>query len=279
MVSIIVPVRNQYAMNLLFVESLRKYTLCPFELIVIDNASTDGSAELFESFGARVIRNADNYSYPCCMNRGFGEAKYDVLAFFNNDIIVSRGWDKRLVEVMRAEGLDVAGFGSNSPLEKYPDTRGLKRRWKRVKNLLLYTLGFEEYSLRLMLRLAYGNWDRWTDGWRARYSGILREGLTGSCVVMTRRGYELLGGWDERLQTADYDIYMKAKSRHLSHADIKPPANVMEIFVHHYGRLTLKKDYIPFKDMANIISLEEKWTDDERRDLLHDLNHEKGRNL
>ncbi|MDR1344724.1 MAG: glycosyltransferase [Tannerellaceae bacterium] len=279
MISIIVPVRNQYAMNCLFIESLRKYSYHPFELIVIDNASTDNSAELYESFGAKVIRNKDNYSYPHCMNQGFREAGYDVLAFFNNDIIVSKDWDKILIETLRNENLDVAGFGSNSPMEKHPDTRALKRRWKQIKNLLLYTSGFRKSSLHLMLWLTYGNWERWTKRWRAKYSGVLREGFTGSCVIMTRRGYELLGGWDERLQAADYDMYMKTKSRYLTHADIKPPVNIMEIFIHHYGRLTLKKDYIPFKDKANIISIEEKWSENERQSLLKDLNHEKGRRL
>ena len=41
MISIITAVHNQLAMNKLFVESLHKYSTMPFELIIIDNASSD----------------------------------------------------------------------------------------------------------------------------------------------------------------------------------------------------------------------------------------------
>jgi glycosyltransferase involved in cell wall biosynthesis len=62
--SIITAVYNQLPMNQIYWENLVKHTKHPFELIVIDNASTDASADFFESVGARVIRNAGNYSYP-----------------------------------------------------------------------------------------------------------------------------------------------------------------------------------------------------------------------
>src|SRR5947208_13580 len=70
MISIITAVYNQLAVNRLFVENLRRYTHHPYELIIIDNGSTDGSAEFFEQQGATVIRNGANYSYPHCQNQG-----------------------------------------------------------------------------------------------------------------------------------------------------------------------------------------------------------------
>jgi glycosyltransferase involved in cell wall biosynthesis len=55
--SIITAVHNQLPMNQIYWENLRKNTKNSFELIVIDNASTDASADFFESVGVRVIRN------------------------------------------------------------------------------------------------------------------------------------------------------------------------------------------------------------------------------
>ncbi|MEY8877752.1 MAG: glycosyltransferase family 2 protein, partial [Leptothrix sp. (in: b-proteobacteria)] len=69
-VSIITAVHNQIAVNRWYVEHLKRNTRLPFELIVIDNASTDGSGDYFESVGARVIRNSANYSYPYTQNQG-----------------------------------------------------------------------------------------------------------------------------------------------------------------------------------------------------------------
>ena len=100
MISIITAAHNQLPMNQLFVQHLKEATRHPYELIVIDNASTDGSANFFESIGATVIRNPVNYSYPHSQNQGVAKAQYDWLAFLNNDIMVSPGWDQVLVNTM-----------------------------------------------------------------------------------------------------------------------------------------------------------------------------------
>ena len=93
MISVITAIYNQLPMNRIFLESLRNSTEGEWELIVIDNGSTDGSAEFFESApgNIRVIRNNGNYSYPYCQNLGIKVAKGDVLAFLNNDILLSKG--------------------------------------------------------------------------------------------------------------------------------------------------------------------------------------------
>ena len=49
MLSIIVAVYNQLGHNQLFLEGIQRYTTGPYEVIVIDNHSTDGSVEFFEA--------------------------------------------------------------------------------------------------------------------------------------------------------------------------------------------------------------------------------------
>ena len=56
MLSIIVAVHNQLGHNRLFLEGIRRYSTGPYEVIVVDNHSTDGSAEFFEANGCQVIR-------------------------------------------------------------------------------------------------------------------------------------------------------------------------------------------------------------------------------
>ena len=108
----------------------------PVDHYVIDNGSTDGSAEFFESVGARVIRNEANYSYPHCQNQGIAIAKHDWLGFLNNDIIVSPEWDAKLIDSMQANGLEVATICGIEQIESAAATRKLKRRWQRIKNFL-----------------------------------------------------------------------------------------------------------------------------------------------
>ncbi len=57
MLSIIVAVHNQLGHNQLFLEGVQRYTTGPYEVIIVDNHSTDGSAEFFEANQCKVIRN------------------------------------------------------------------------------------------------------------------------------------------------------------------------------------------------------------------------------
>lgn len=135
-ISIITAVYNQLPMNQIYWENLVKHTQYSFELIVIDNASTDASAHFFESVGARVIRNPGNYSYPVSQNQGIAIAKGEWLAFLNNDIIVSEGWDATLIANAVHNQLDVITSCGIERIESKATTQKLRRRWNRIRGLV-----------------------------------------------------------------------------------------------------------------------------------------------
>lgn len=261
--SIITAVHGQLPMNRIYVEELRRSTDHPWELIVVDNASTDGSREFFASQGAKVIANDGNYSYPRCQNQGLAEASGDLLCFFNNDICLPDHWDTRLIATMQAHGLDVAsGCGAENAGPRAVTSR-LHRRWHRIKavNVALARLrgGLTEADLRRMQRWMYGDWNRFSETWHRDHLGQVAEGFVGACVVQTRRAIDLLGPWDERVQAGDYDLYVRARKRHMEKGDIRPCHVALDVYIHHYMRLTLKATRVPFVDGANLVSIEEKW--------------------
>ncbi len=73
--------------------SLQRQIGIAFETIVIDNGSTDGSADLAETeFGARVIRNAENRGFCAANNQGIACARGEFIALLNNDAEAEPGW-------------------------------------------------------------------------------------------------------------------------------------------------------------------------------------------
>lgn len=266
MISIITAVHNQLAMNQLFVENLRRYTQNPFELIIIDNASTDGSREFFEASGAKVIANDGNYSYPRCQNQGIAVAQYDHLVFMNNDVIVSPGWDQGLIETMQHNDLDVVTVSGIEHLETAEITQQFKRRWKFIKNVLSL-FGHSRTTFTLMHKWMYGNWQRFCEGRRRNFKYQIKPGFVGNTVLIHRRALDKIGLWDERIQAADFDLYLRTLQRAKEVGDIKPMHIALDVFVHHYIRITLKAGYPPFADRDNLIDLDAKWPEETRAAL------------
>ncbi len=267
LISVITAIHNGLAFNKIFFESLKKYTVHSFELIIIDNASTDGSAEYFESMGAKVIRNSENYSYPYCQNQGISAAQGEFLAFLNNDLILSPRWDEIIIEASKRNGVDIISASGIENLGNKKETQAIDRKWKRTKNPLII-FGFGRRNLLLMHRLMYGNWEKFCRNKFEKHGYNVVEGMVGNNVIMTRRGLNIVGLWDERLQVADFDLYMRSKQRAITHGDIKPCHIALGAFIHHFSKLTLKYAVKrkPFADQHNLIGLRDKWTNEQVED-------------
>ncbi|GAA4781399.1 glycosyltransferase family 2 protein [Olivibacter ginsenosidimutans] len=259
MISIITTIHNQLAMNRLFYKYITKYTDLPYELIIIDNNSTDGSAEFFEDKGVTVIKNPHNYSYPYTQNQGIKIAKGQYLAFLNNDLIVSKDWASRILAIMQQKQIEIASFASNDFLERQYFKNYIQRRWKYIKYSLRPIIGTGYLSLKLMNFLMYGNWERFTEKRYRKFGYQTLEGFSGPCIIMTEEAINKVGLWDERIQEADFDLYFRTKMRKLSNNDIQPVQTALGIYFHHYQRLTLKSKPRPFADAKNIIPLKDKW--------------------
>jgi GT2 family glycosyltransferase len=77
----------------------------PFEVIVVDNGSIDGSRDIVSKFQAidkrvKLVRNSSNLGFCVANNIGASQAKGDYLLFLNNDITVEPNWLRELVKVV-----------------------------------------------------------------------------------------------------------------------------------------------------------------------------------
>jgi len=72
-----------------------------FEVIVVDNASSDGSAEMARSeFGVRVIANTENLGFCAANNQAFAAARGEYIALLNNDAEAAPDFPERAADAL-----------------------------------------------------------------------------------------------------------------------------------------------------------------------------------
>lgn len=185
--SVIIPVFNK---DYLTYRCLRSLLLAKvsrtFEVIVIDNASSDHTLEVLEHFGVRirVIANDENAGFVAACNQGAAASKGRFLVFLNNDTEVPRGWLDRLTE-----------------------TVGMFDNVGAVGAKLVYPDGTLQEAGGIIWRDASGaNYGRGEDSLEPRYN-YLREVdyCSGACLLVRRELFERLGGFDMRYAPAYYE--------------------------------------------------------------------------
>jgi GT2 family glycosyltransferase len=100
--SIVVPLYNNLAFTKEFIDSVILNTTPEFEIIFIDNASTDETKNYLNSIltsnqNVKVILNENNLGFPKAVNQGIQAAKGKYILIANNDIVVTEGWLEKLI--------------------------------------------------------------------------------------------------------------------------------------------------------------------------------------
>jgi GT2 family glycosyltransferase len=210
--SIVVASFDSLAFTRLCLESVLVNTGAPpFELIVIDNASGDGSREYLEELAARdarvvLIANSENVGFPAACNQGLAAARGETLVLLNSDTIVAPGW---------LAGLEAhldAGAGLVGPVTN------------RIGNEAEVPLSYETYGD--FLREAA------TRAMKRRGEAIEIPTLTMFCLAMRRRAWEAIGALDESfgvgtLEDDDYSERARRAGLRLLCAE--------DVLVHHFG--------------------------------------------
>lgn len=89
-VSVVLPTHNRADLLPVAVESVRSQTFSDWELILVDDGSTDDTPQVVKSFVAqdsriRSVRNDPNIRLPRALNRGFSEARGELLTWTSDD--------------------------------------------------------------------------------------------------------------------------------------------------------------------------------------------------
>ncbi len=102
-VSIVIPNYNGMEHLPLCLNSIFKQTYSDFEVIVVDNGSSDSSVSyVAENFPqVRWIQFSENKGFACAVNAGITATRNDYIALLNNDIELTGDWLEKMIEAIR----------------------------------------------------------------------------------------------------------------------------------------------------------------------------------
>jgi O-antigen biosynthesis protein len=234
--SIVILTHNQLAYTHECVESIRRLTDEPYELIFVDNASTDGTVDYLRSLpNAHVILNTENRGFPAGVNQGIAAARGEQILLLNNDTVVTTGWLHRLLRALHGDStIGLVGPCSN-----------------QVSGPQQVEVGYD----------AVGSLDGFAWDWGKTHDGRTEttDRLVGFCLLIRRAVVDALGGFDEQFGVGCFedDDYCLRALRAGFRAVIARDA-----FVHHYGGRTFVGSGVDFAALMNENDrrFREKWT-------------------
>lgn len=108
LISIVLPVYNGEKYLASAIESILAQTYKRWELIIVNDCSTDGSAEIMEAYAAKderisVIQNQENLKLPKSLNAGFSQAKGVYYTWTSDDNLLKPEMLATLAEAMEKE--------------------------------------------------------------------------------------------------------------------------------------------------------------------------------
>lgn len=118
MISIVILTHNRLDKLQTCVQSIRQTTFVPYEIIIVDNASTDGTgAWILQQVKDSIISDTCNVfgiyrqfnEGVCSRNYGFDIARYPFIAQIDDDVIMRPGWDKISLDYFNNQNIGMVG--------------------------------------------------------------------------------------------------------------------------------------------------------------------------
>ena len=238
LVSIIILTFNKAAYTYQCLRSLIENTNIPFEVILVDNKSTDNTQELLKRVDNVVqIANDKNLGFLQGCNQGAIPAKGKYLLFLNNDTAVTKDWLSQLVSTADSN----AHYGAV----------GCKLVWPNGQLQEAGSIIWRDGSAS-----GYGRGD---DPLKPEYS-YLREidFCSGACLLVRTDLFKILKGFDERYIPAYYeDADLCLGIQNLGYMIIYQP----KVTIFHHEFTSSSKEHATKYMVNNQSKFIEKWQD------------------
>jgi glycosyltransferase involved in cell wall biosynthesis len=232
-------------------ESLRRQTLTDFELIITDDASTDGCADVIQAwldrtgFPAKFIRNKVNRGICACRNTALAQASGTFLCALPGDDAYEPDYLERQLRCFLAQPDDVCAI--------YGDARMIDAGSKPHRQSYLEArLGGEKPP--------QGN---------IFVDLLLQNFVPAPCVMLRRSAIADVGGYDEGLFYEDLDMWLRLSARYRF---VYSPGQAVRIRMHSESMSSRPQNWSPMCRSCTIVLA--KWLnaglDDATRERLLD---------
>lgn len=222
--SIVILTRNGIDLTRACIESIERCTPEPYELVMVDNGSSDGTLEWLRTLRGEVvvIENDANLGFGAGCNQGIAASSGERILLLNNDVVVTPGWLGALHRELDADpAVGIVGPRSN----------------RVAGSQLVAEPGYDVATL--------DGLDEWAATWCAQHAGettnVVR--VIGFCMLIERAVIERIGGFDLRFGLGNFeddDICLRAAVAGWS------LRIVHDSFIHHVGSQTFQGEGIDY---------------------------------
>lgn len=238
--SIVILTWNQLPLTQACLESISRNTPEPYQLIMVDNGSSDGTV-LWLREQARtdgritVIENIRNRGFAAGCNQGISAALGEYILLLNNDTVVTEGWLSGMREI----------------LDRYPDAG------------IVGPMTNSASGVQIVADAGYGSIHElpaWAAAFREgyRYRIIPQRRIVGFCMLFRRELVENIGLLDEIFGSGNYE-----DDDYCLRAELAGYRNLIagDVFIHHEGGATFSGNDMDrgSKNRQNRTIFTEKW--------------------
>jgi len=224
--TIIIPTYNALEYTKKCLSSLKLSTRFPYNIIIVDNGSTDGTREYIEKNKyARLIKTKSNLGYAGACNVGMQTSNSKYIILSNNDILFTPGWLSKLIETAELNSrIGLVGPITNLAAGSHKE---MLRSYKTDSQML-----FQAAELRKINH------------------GLVHEvpWLVFFCTLIKRSVYEKIGLLDDSFGLGghdDLDYSMRARSAGYCCVIDR------SVFVHHYCSITYKSNKMEYNRLLS----------------------------
>ncbi|GIP47421.1 hypothetical protein J53TS2_10120 [Paenibacillus sp. J53TS2] len=224
--SIVIATYNKLEYTQECIKSIRSYTeFGSYEIIVVDNHSTDGSVEwLKQQEDILLIINHDNLGFPKACNQGIEASTGDNVLLLNNDTIVTNDWLMNMVTALySAPDIGAVSTVTNN----CSNHQSIRVDYETLEEMQLFA---EDYNV--------SDSSKWEE--RAR--------LIGYNLLIKKKVLLEVGLLDELFTPGNYeddDLCIRIRLAGYRLLLCK------DTFIHHFGSMSFKTDIDAYRELLN----------------------------